>query len=312
MSLLQSIVLGVVQGVTEFLPISSTAHLRIVPALLGWDDPGAFYSAFIQLGTVAAVMLYFARDLWKITEGALKGIKDRNPFETFDARLAWYIAAGTVPAAVAGLLFKKSIETTLRSLYVISASMVGLAIVLFLAEKVAKHRRVLQELTLKDALVIGCCQAVALIPGSSRSGTTMTGGLWLGFKREDAARFAFLLSIPANVAAAVLEFKRHIHDVDRPSNLMLAAGTLAAFLSGMAVIAWLLHYLRTRTMLVFVVYRLVLGAILFTLLQTGRLSPHEGLTAVERNVSPLRSPRACRGASTSLGLNGLAEKPARD
>lgn len=277
MSLLQAIVLGLVQGITEFLPISSTAHLRIIPALLGWADPGAFYSSFIQLGTVAAVILYFWRELIAVARGMIQGLKERAPIKTVEARLGWFVILGTFPVAIVGLLFKKHIETTLRSLYVISASMVALAVVLFIVERLAKHRRNMLELTARDALIVGCCQAVALIPGSSRSGTTLTGGLALGFKREDAARFSFLLSIPANVAAAVLEFKHHIHDADRPSDLMLAVGTAVAFGSGMAVIAGLLRFLRTRTTLVFVAYRLVLGVALFTMLKTGRLSPQTGL-----------------------------------
>jgi undecaprenyl-diphosphatase len=308
MNLIQSVVLGLVQGVTEFLPISSTAHLRIVPALLGWGDPGAFYSSFIQIGTVAAVVLYFFRDLWKIGAATVTGLLTRKPLGTLEARMGVYIVAGTIPAAVMGVLFKKHIETTLRSLYVISGSMVALAIVLYLAEKVAQHKRSVEDLTLKDALLIGTCQAVALIPGSSRSGTTLTGGLWLGFKREDAARFSFLLSIPANVAAAVLEFKRHIHDTDRPSNLLLAVGTLTAFVSGMAVIAWLLHFLRTRTTQVFVAYRLALGLGLFALLYWGRLASQETPPTEARaqaSSSPtVHSPPAALGEGSAFSTKG--------
>ena len=222
MSLLQAIVLGLVQGITEFLPISSTAHLRIIPALLGWADPGAFYSSFIQLGTVAAVILYFWRELIAVARGMIQGLRERAPIKTVEARLGWFVILGTFPVAIVGLLFKKHIETTLRSLYVISASMVALAVVLFIVERLAKHRRNMQELTARDALIVGCCQAVALIPGSSRSGTTLTGGLALGFKREDAARFSFLLSIPANVAAAVRALRPGV--VDAVSRLESAPG----------------------------------------------------------------------------------------
>src|SRR5713101_3141434 len=177
MNLLEAMVLGLVQGVTEFLPISSTAHLRIVPALLGWGDPGAAFSAVIQLGTVAAVILYFRKDIPRILVAWFRGLRERAPMGTLDSRLGWYVIVGTIPVGIAGLLFKKSIETSLRSLHVIATSMIALAIVLYIVERVARHRRTLDEMTMRDGLTIGLCQAVALIPGSSRSGTTLTGGL---------------------------------------------------------------------------------------------------------------------------------------
>ena len=277
MSLLEALVLGLVQGLTEFLPISSTAHLRIAPELFGWRDPGAAYSAVIQLGTVAAVVLYFWRDLLSLSAAFIRGLRDRKPFGTVESRLAWFVLVGTLPIGVMGLLFKKSIESTLRSLYVISASLILLAVVLYLVERAAKHTRTLADMTMSDGVMIGLWQALALIPGSSRSGTTLTGGLSLGLKREDAARFSFLLSVPATALAGIFELKHLIEAPERPSTMALLVGTGVAFVSGMAAIAGLLRYLRTRTTLVFVVYRLGLGVLLLVLLSMGVLEPQSGL-----------------------------------
>ena len=273
MSLLEAIVLGIVQGLTEFLPISSTAHLKIVPKLLGWEDPGAAYSAVIQLGTVAAVLVYFARDLVRLAKAFIAGLIARAPFATEDSRLAWFVGLGTIPIGLLGLLFKKSIEGNLRSLYVIATSLIVLAVVLFVIERVAPHKRTLSEMTLKDGLIIGGWQALALIPGSSRSGTTITGGLSLGFTREAAARYSFLLSIPATTLAGVFELKHLMEAVERPSTMALAVGTVVSFVTGMAAIAGLLSFLRSRSMLVFVVYRIALGALLIGLLLTGVIQP---------------------------------------
>lgn len=289
MSMLEAIVLGLIQGITEFLPISSTAHLRFVPELLGWQDPGAAYSAVIQLGTVAAVIIYFAKDVVRLAAAFFKSLAHRAPFETLDSRIAWFVLIGTLPVGIAGLLFKKSIETSLRSLYVIGTSLILLAVVLFIVEKLAAHRRSLPEMTLRDGVIIGMCQAVALIPGSSRSGTTLTGGLALGFKREDAARYSFLLSIPANSAAGLFELKHLLHASDRPSTGMLVLGTAVAFAAGMAAIAGLLRFLRTHSTLVFVIYRIAVGALLLALLASGRLQPNSG---VESEGQHARAPAA--------------------
>jgi undecaprenyl-diphosphatase len=270
MSLLEAVILGLVQGITEFFPISSTAHLRMVPELFGWGDPGAAYSAVIQLGSVAAVIFYFAKDIGQLTRAFFRSIAHRAPLESAESRLAWFVLIGTVPVGVAGVLFKKSIETSLRSLYVIAASLMLLAVVLFVVEKVASHRRTLDQMTLADGVIIGFCQAVALIPGSSRSGTTLTGGLALGFRREDAARYSFLLSIPANSAAT-----------DRPSTAMLLVGTAVAFGAGIAAIAGLLKFLRTHSTLVFVIYRVSIGALLIGLLGAGILRPYSGTEAAQ-------------------------------
>lgn len=272
MTVLQAIVLGLVQGITEFLPISSTAHLRIVPALLGWPDPGAAYSAVIQLGTVAAVIIYFAKDLGRMLAAFVRGVMARQPFATPDSRLAWCVGLGTIPIGIAGLLLKKTIETTFRSLYVISGSLIVLAMVLFIVERVAPKRRAIADVTVKDGVIVGLWQAVALIPGSSRSGTTITGALLQGFTREDAARFSFLLSIPATALAGVFELKHLVEAPERPI-LLMAVGTVVSFASGLAAIAWLLELLRTRGMLGFVVYRIALGVLLLGLIASGKLAP---------------------------------------
>lgn len=274
MSILQAVVLGIVQGITEFLPISSTAHLKIVPALLGWGDPGAAYSAVIQLGTVAAVLVYFRKDLLELTVAFIEGLKKKKPFEDEKSRLAWFVGLGTIPIVVCGFAFKTIIKNELRSLWVISASMIILALVLFVVERVAKHQREIHQLTLKDGIIIGLWQALALIPGSSRSGTTITGGLAQGLKRADAARYSFLLSIPSTTLAGLYElYKDVLKAPEKPSLMLIAVGTAVSFVVGMGAIAGLLRFLRTRSMLVFVGYRLALGLLLIWLLHSGTLAP---------------------------------------
>lgn len=275
MDLLQAVVYGVVQGLSEFLPISSTAHLRIVPALLGWSDPGAAYTAIIQLGTTLAVVLYFAKDIWRIARAWLVGLRDKKPFEALDARMGWYVIVGTLPVVVLGLALKKHIEGGFRSLYVIAWAAIGMAVLLALAEKLARHGRPLESVTLKDAVGVGLAQAVALVPGASRSGCTLTGGLFLGLQRDAAARFSFLLSIPATVAAGLFEL-REVFEPDAAAALAagpLVVGTVVSFAFGLGSIAWLLRFLRTRSTAVFVAYRVLLGVLLLALLGNGVLAP---------------------------------------
>ena len=287
MSWLEAIVLGIVQGITEFLPISSTAHLRITPELFGWGDPGAAFSAVIQLGTVAAVIIYFAKDVLRLAGAFFESIAHRAPFESSDSRLAWFVVLGTIPVGIAGLLFKKSIETSLRSLYVIAGAMIILALVLFAAERLASHRRSLDQMTLADGILIGVCQAFALIPGSSRSGTTLTGGLAVGLKREDAARYSFLLSIPATTAAGLFELRHFVRASAGEAAGPLILGTLVSFGAGILAIAGLLRFLRTHTTTVFVVYRIVLGSLLLVLLGKGILQPTSG-AELERKVASVQ------------------------
>jgi len=269
MSLLEAIVLGLLQGLTEFLPISSTAHLRVVPALLGWSDPGASFTAVTQLGTLLAVLVFFRSDLARLATSTWTALRTRD-FSGHDFRLAAGIVVGTVPIGVCGLLFRKAIKSELRALWVVAAALVILAIVLFAAERLATHARDWSALRFSDAVWIGLAQALALIPGASRSGTTLTAGLFLGLKREVAARFSFLLSIPAVAAAGLLELKDVARDgLDGGLLVPTLLATVVAFVSGYAAIAFLIRFLGTRSTLVFVVYRIALGLGLLGLLRAG-------------------------------------------
>jgi undecaprenyl-diphosphatase len=278
MGLLEAIVLAIVQGLTEFIPISSTAHLRIVPALLGWSDPGAAFSAVIQIGTLAAVLSYFWRDVVKIALAMLADLRRGRLASTHDAMLGWMIAVGTLPIVICGLLFKDQIETTLRSLYVMSAALAGVAVLLAIAEWVVRRReaagiagRGVDQVTWTDALVVGLAQAAALVPGTSRSGATILGGLSCGLTREAAARYSFLLSIPSIFAAGVYQLIEARHELlasqSQVINLVAALVTSAAV--GYATIPWLLGFLRSHSTMVFVVYRLLLAGLLVALLSSG-------------------------------------------
>ena len=258
--------LGTIQGLTEFLPISSTAHLRIAPALLHRADAGAAFTAVLQLGTLVAVILYFARELLAMLVGVFRDPRGK------DGRLALYLVAGTIPIGVAGIAFKQVIVGDARSLWVVASALVGVGVVMWLVDVRAAQRRGEDDLRLRDALLIGCAQACALIPGVSRSGATMTMALALGLRREAAARFSFLLSIPAIGAAGVFELPDAVRELG-PQHAWgpLLAGTVVAGLVGFASIVWLLRYLRTRSFLVMVLYRIALGAALFALLAGHRV-----------------------------------------
>ncbi|HTM53897.1 MAG TPA: undecaprenyl-diphosphate phosphatase [Pirellulales bacterium] len=277
---LQAVILGLVQGLTEFLPISSTAHLRIVPALLGWNDPGPAFSAVIQLGTLVAVLGYFRNDIVQIASAWLRGILSWRPLATHDSRMGWMMIVGTIPIVVCGLVFKDQIEHQFRTLPVIAGALVVLAILLALAEGFAAWRRRqghaarhLEQTTWADAIVVGTAQALALVPGSSRSGVTITAGLFDGLERETAARFSFLLAIPSIFAAGVFQLwtARQALVGTSESLALLVIATLAALVSGYASIAFLLGYLKKHSTLIFILYRLVLGGLLFYWLATGTL-----------------------------------------
>ncbi len=282
MDILQAIILGIVQGLTEFLPISSTAHLRIVPALLGWSDPGAAFTAVIQIGTLAAVLIYFYQDILRISGATLNALVTRKFVETEDARMGLMMILATVPIVVAGVLFKSWIETTLRSLYVISAAMILLALALMLAEWLVHRRqltgekqRELSDLTFLDGTVVGLAQCIALIPGSSRSGVTITGGLFLGMTRETAARFSFLLSLPSVFAAGVYQLVKEREALlsSQENVVSLVVATLVSGVVGYASIAFLLGYLKKNSMYLFIVYRIALGVMLLALIAVGKLQP---------------------------------------
>jgi undecaprenyl-diphosphatase len=263
---IQAIVLGLTQGITEFLPVSSTAHLRIVPALFGWQDAGAAYTAVLQLGTLAAVVGFFLRDLVAMIRAWLDPQRRNSP----EARRLLYMIVGTIPVGVAGILFKHAIEGPLRSLAVIAASLIVVAIVMGIVEKVAPHRRGLDDLTMRDALLIGLGQALALIPGVSRSGITLVCAMSLGLRRDAAARFSFLLSVPAVAAAGIFELPKVLRTPGL-AGAPLVIGLLVAAVSGYLSIAWMLRFLRTRTTMPFVVYRLAMGVALVAAIAAGRL-----------------------------------------
>ncbi|MBC8140476.1 MAG: undecaprenyl-diphosphatase UppP [Armatimonadetes bacterium] len=294
MDIVSSVVIGVVQGVTEFLPISSTAHLKIIPALLGWKEPSAASSAVIQLGTVAAVLVYFAKDLGAITKGFLRSLMpqkntvvasgdavapDIDPRQTTEARQGWAIILGTIPIIVVALLLKKFIENDFRSLYVIAGAQIVGALALYAADKLAPKTRTLDTITVKDGILVGIAQCFALVPGMSRSGSTMTGGFLTGLNREAATRFAFLLSVPATTLAGLFELKEVFKNAPvAPGEVQLSTpdliiATLVSGLVGYASIAWLIKLLRTQDTLPFVVYRVLLGIGILLLLRQGILTP---------------------------------------
>jgi undecaprenyl-diphosphatase len=256
---LQAIVLGIVQGLTEFLPVSSSAHLRIVPAFAGWDDPGAAFTAVVQLGTIAAVLIFFRRDLLTIARGLLAGLRDAGARRTVEFRLGVFIVLGTIPIAVLGVALKHRIEHEFRTLELTGAALIVAGLVLAWSERAGRRERALEDITPRDAAIIGLAQAAALVPGVSRSGATISAGLFLGLDRVAAARYSFLLSVPAIVLSGLYELK----DVGGGGGygaVPTAVGTLLAFVVGYASIAWLLRFLTHHTVNLFVGYRLVLGA----------------------------------------------------
>jgi undecaprenyl-diphosphatase len=271
MSAIEAIVLGIVQGLTEFLPVSSTAHLRIVPAFLGWEDPGAAFTAVVQLGTMAAVLLYFRHDLWAIVRAFFAGLRRPEERKTLDFRMAILIIIGTIPIGIVGLIFKDQIENGARDLYVIGTALIVLGLVLLWAENVGTRTRELDSLNTRDGVLIGLAQACALVPGVSRSGSTISAGLFLGFNRPAAARYSFLLSVPAVVLSGLFELRK-IGEGGGAGVLPTAIATLLAFIVGYASIAFLLRYLVSHSTIVFVVYRVVLGTIVLACTAAGVIS----------------------------------------
>ena len=271
MSYFEAIVLGIVQGLTEFLPISSTAHLRIVPAFFGWGDPGAAFTAVVQLGTMAAVLLFFWRDLWRIASTWVRALYQPEPRGTLDARLGWYLVYGTIPIAVLGLVFKNQIETGARDLRIIGWVLILFGLALWLVDRAFPQRKTIADLNLRDGVLYGLAQALALIPGVSRSGATITAGRALGYTREDAARFSFLLSVPAVVLSGLFELRK-IGGEGGTSRGPTIVATVVAFAVGYAAIAWLLRWLTSHSMLVFAVYRVALGVLVLALVYGGHLA----------------------------------------
>ena len=269
----QAAVLGLVQGLTEFLPISSSAHLRFVAELAGWDDPGAAFTAVTQLGTEAAVLLYFRRDIAAILRTWTLSLVKPELRGELEARMGWYVIVGTLPIGVLGLLFQNTIEDTFRNLWLIATTMVLFGIVLGFADATARNARSLERLTFRDAVIYGFAQALALIPGVSRSGGTITAGLFMGYRREAAARYSFLLAIPAVLLSGLFELK-DVASGDSPVTwgpTLLATGI--AFVVGLLVIVYFLRYVSTHTFRVFVVYRILVGLTVMGLLVANVIQP---------------------------------------
>jgi len=284
--LFQAVFLGILQGLTEFLPISSSAHLRIFPELFGWEDPGAAFTAVVQIGTEAAVLLYFWRDIWRIGSTWVRSLFDRDLRTHQDARMGWFIIVGSIPIVLLGIAFKDVIERDFRNLWIIATALIALGIVLAIAERVGRKTQSIERLNWRDAVLLGLAQAAALVPGVSRSGATISMGLFLGYEREAATRYAFLLAIPAVIGAGLFELPEIPHGAEEYGVGPTIAATVAAFVVGYATIAWLLRYVSTHSYAPFVIYRIALGTLTLALLGAGVIS------ASPRSAGTTASPRA--------------------
>jgi len=282
LSLIEAILLGIIQGLTEFLPISSTGHLTVAGKLMNLVSPEhpeqwTAFIAIIQLGTLLAVLFYFWNDLISIVKDFfVDNLVKKNKFseQSANSKLGWLIIIGTIPVVIIGLAFKDAIEGALtKNLYVIAASLIVLALILALAEKIAKFKKDLEHITIIDSIVIGLAQALALIPGSSRSGTTITAGLFVGLKRETAARFSFLLSVPAVLGSGILQLFEALEFVDQAMIVNIVVATIVSAISGYLAIDFLLKYLRKNSTFLFVYYRIALGLIILILLFTNFIQP---------------------------------------
>jgi undecaprenyl-diphosphatase len=267
-STFEAIVLGLVQGITEFLPISSTGHLRLVPALVGWDDPGTAFTAVTQLGSIVAVLLFFRRDITDITVVWLRSLRDASLRSRVEARLGWYLIVATVPLVVFGYGFRDQIETGARDLRLLAATLIALGVVLGVADRWGSQRKEIHQLNTRDGVFIGLAQSLALIPGVSRAGATLSAGLLAGYTRTDAARFSFLLAIPAIVLSGAYGLL-DVADGGGPGVAATALATVVAFVSSYLTIAWLLRWLSSHSAMVFVAYRVGLGLLVFALLAAG-------------------------------------------
>ena len=269
---LQGAFLGLVQGLTEFLPISSSAHLRIFPELFGWGDPGAAFTAVIQIGTELAVLIYFRKDIWRIGSMWLRSLVRPELRGDLDARMGWFIIIGSLPIVLLGVLLRDVIERDFRNLWIIGSALIVLGIVLGIADRMSADRLVIRDISLRDAVLMGLAQALALVPGVSRSGATISMGRFLGYEREAATRYAFLLAIPAVVGAGLFELKEIPNGDNSYGWGPTLIATVVSFVVGYAAIAWLLRYVSTRSYTPFVVYRVVLGIATLVLVGTGVLS----------------------------------------
>lgn len=269
---LKAAVLGVLQGLTEFLPISSSAHLRIFPELFGWGDPGAAFTAVVQIGTELAVLIYFRKDIWRIATAWVRSLYDPAWRGNFDARMGWFVIVGSLPIVILGVTLKDIIERDFRNLWIIGTTLVVLGVILGIADRVGGNDRAITRMNIKHAVYLGLAQAAALVPGVSRSGATISMGRFLGYEREAATRFAFLLAIPAVVGAGLFELPDIPHEENVFGVWPTAFATLVSFVVGYAAIAWLLRYVSTRSYLPFVIYRIALGGFTLTMLGLGVLA----------------------------------------
>jgi undecaprenyl-diphosphatase len=285
MGIFEAILLGIIQGLTEFLPISSSAHLRIASELLGIGDAGAAFTAITQIGTEAAVIVFFWRDIVRIIGRWFQSLSGRVPRRDPDALIGWWIILGTLPIVVLGLLFQDQIETTLRSLWFVATTLIVFGLLLGVADRVGRKVRPLEQLTWKHGLIYGFAQALALIPGVSRSGGTITAGLLMGYKREAAARYSFLLAIPAVLGSGFYQLFKEILEPSggAPMSMTIVASVIA-FVVAIFVIKFFMSYISKRSFMPFVVYRVLLGVVIMVLLGTGVLSA-EGGTAVAQGAA---------------------------
>ncbi|TDQ45857.1 undecaprenyl-diphosphate phosphatase [Actinorugispora endophytica] len=278
MSIIEAIILGLVQGLTEFLPISSSGHLRIVAAFSGWPDPGAAFTAVSQVGTELAVLIYFRKDVWNILSTWTRSLGNKELRGHIDARMGWYVILGSIPIVVAGLLFEEQISEPFRDLRLIALTLIVFGVLLGVVDRYSRKHRELSDLNVQRGVIYGLFQMLALIPGVSRSGATVTGGMLMGFKREAAARYAFLLAMPAVFGSGVYKLK----DIGGDQYAGVAAtivGTVVAFAVGYAVIAWFMRFISTNSFMPFVYYRIALGILILLLVSFNVLDPEAGAEA---------------------------------
>ncbi|MEU1706735.1 undecaprenyl-diphosphate phosphatase [Streptomyces sp. NPDC005706] len=290
MSWFESLVLGLVQGLTEFLPVSSSAHLRLTAAFSGWEDPGAAFTAITQIGTEAAVLIYFRKDIGRIISAWFRSLSDKSMRRDHDAQMGWLVIVGSIPIGLLGVTLKDQIEGPFRDLRITATMLIVVGVVIGIADRLAardeqggrhrapKQRKTLENLGVRDGLIFGLCQACALIPGVSRSGATISGGLFMGYRREAAARYSFLLAIPAVLASGVFEVKDSVGGGEVAWGPTLFA-TVIAFASGYAVIAWFMKWISSKSFMPFVWYRIALGIVIIALVTAGALSPHAAESA---------------------------------
>lgn len=277
MGVIEAIILGLVQGLTEFLPVSSSAHLRVVSELLGIGDAGAAFTAITQIGTEVAVIVFFWKDIVRIIGRWFQSLTGKVARKDPDALMGWWIILGTIPIVVLGLVFQDHIETTLRSLWFVAFTLIFFGLLLGFADWIGKKTRPLEKLTWKHGLIYGFAQAMALIPGVSRSGGTITAGLLMGYTREAAARYSFLLAIPAVFGSGFYQLFKALKTPDSTPMGLTALATVVAFLVALVVIGFFMNYISKRSFAPFVIYRVVIGVVIIVLLMTGVLTAEGGV-----------------------------------